>query len=98
MDIVQLEYWNDLTGQCPLSPLKLSTESMDIAHGLSGHCPWTQWILSMDFTPTLYLGQCIVKEWLCSIHNACYFYFMTCNACRYMSINTDRHTVLKTSA
>ena len=45
MDIVQLEYWNDLTGQCPWT---MSTESMDIAHGLSGHCPWTQWTLSMD--------------------------------------------------
>ena len=105
MDIVQLEYWNDLTGQCPLSPWKVSTVSMDIAHGLSGHCPWTQWTISMDSLeivhghcpvsfwapPPLYLGQCIVKECLCSIYNACHFYFMTCNACRYMSINTDRH-------
>ena len=23
--------------------------SLDIVHGLSGHCPWTQWTLSMDF-------------------------------------------------
>ena len=45
MDIVQPEYWNDLTGQCPLT---MSTESMDIAHGRSGHCPWTQWTISMD--------------------------------------------------
>ena len=104
MDIVQLEYWNDLTGQCPWT---MSTESMDIAHGLSGHCPCTQWTLSMDsvdivqdivqsvsgLSPTLYLGQCIVKECICSIYNACHFYFMTCNACRYMSINTDRHSL-----
>ena len=23
-------------------------DSVDSVHGLSGHCPWTQWILSMD--------------------------------------------------
>ena len=40
---VQLEYWNDLTGQCPLS-----MDSVDNFHGLSGHCPWTQWTISMD--------------------------------------------------
>ena len=81
MDIVQLEYWNDLTGQCPLSPWKLSTVSMDITHGLRGHCPVSFWA-----PPPLYLGQCIVKECLCSTYNACHFYFMTCNACRSVGI------------
>ena len=23
-------------------------DSVDIVHGLSGHCPWTQWTISMD--------------------------------------------------
>ena len=72
MDIVQLEYWNQWTGQCPLSPWKLSTESMDSVdnvHGLSGHCLVSFWA----FPHTLYIGQCIVKECLCSVN----FYFMT---------------------
>ena len=34
--------------QCPLSPWKLSPESMGIVHGLSGHCPWTQGTISID--------------------------------------------------
>ena len=91
-------------GPCPLSPWKLSTESMDsvdIVHWLSGQLPWTQWTLSIQFLSffsTLYIGQCIVKECICSVYNACHFYYMTCSACRYMSINTDGHSVLKTSA
>ena len=28
--------------------LTVSMDSVDIVHGLSGHCPWTQWTLSMD--------------------------------------------------
>ena len=53
MDIVQLEYWNKwaghyVHGQCPLSPWKLSIESMGNVQRLSGHCPWTQWTFSMD--------------------------------------------------
>ena len=51
---------DNIHGQCPLSPWKLSTESMDIAHGLSGHCPvhsfqyysWTMSTESMDFLRT----------------------------------------------
>ena len=45
MAIVQLEYCNEWTGQCPWT---MSTESMGNVHGLSGHCPWTQWTWSMD--------------------------------------------------
>ena len=50
-EIVQLEYWNDLTGQFPWTmsteSMEMSTESMDI--GVHGHCPWTQWTLSSQF-------------------------------------------------
>ena len=28
-------------------------DSVDIVHGYSGHCPWTQWILSMDSVDSL---------------------------------------------
>ena len=100
MDIVQLEYWNDLTGECPWA---MSTESMDIAHGLSGHCPCTQWTLSMDsvdivqsvsglFPHTLF--RAMHCEGMHMFNLQCLpFLFITCNACRYMSINTDRHSL-----
>ena len=32
--------------------------SVDIVHGLSGHCPWTQWTLSMDLRSNTPAGQC----------------------------------------
>ena len=28
--------------------------SVDSAHGLSGHCPWTEWTLSMDSVDTVH--------------------------------------------
>ena len=31
--------------------------SVDIVHGLSGHCPWTQWTMSMDSVDFLQMGS-----------------------------------------
>ena len=58
------------TPDTPLSPMKLSTESMDIVHGLSGHCPWTQWALSMDSVVNFHglSGHCPVGFWLFLTH------------------------------
>ena len=41
----------------------MSTKSMEIVHGLSGHCPWTQWTLSMDFDS----GQFPWTQWTLSM-------------------------------
>ena len=30
-----------------------SVDSLDNVHGFSGHCPWTQWTLSMDSEDSL---------------------------------------------
>ena len=38
-------------------------DSVDIVHGLSGHCPWTQWTLSMDFDS----GQFPWTQWTLSM-------------------------------
>ena len=35
--------------------------SVDIVYGLSGHCPWTEWTMSMDS------GQCPWTEWTLSM-------------------------------
>ena len=35
-------------GQSPVRPARL-----DNVHGFSGHCPWTQWTLSMDSVDSL---------------------------------------------
>ena len=39
---------DNVHGQCLPIPWTLSSEFMEIVHGFSGHCPWTQWTLSMD--------------------------------------------------
>ena len=41
----------------------MSTKSMEIVHGLTGHCPWTQWTLSMDFDS----GQFPWTQWTLSM-------------------------------
>ena len=38
-------------------------DSLDIVHGLIGHCPWTQWTLSMDFDS----GQFPWTQWTLSM-------------------------------
>ena len=40
--------------------------SVDIVHGLSGQCPWTQWTLSMDLRSNTPAGQC---PWTMSIES-----------------------------
>ena len=37
--------------------------SVDIVHGFSGHCPWTQWTLSMDLRSNIPAGQCLRQWW-----------------------------------
>ena len=81
----------------------MSSESVAIAHGLSGHSPWTQWTISMDSVDIVQSVLCVFphtlfremhSEGMLMFNLQCMpFYFKTCNACRYMSINTDRHTV-----
>ena len=45
-------------GKSSATEWTLSMDSVDIVHGLSGHCPWTQWTLSMDLRSNTPAGQC----------------------------------------
>ena len=38
-------------------------DSVDNVHGLSGHCPWTQWTLSIDPRSNIPAGQCPLSLW-----------------------------------
>ena len=41
---------------------------MNIVHGLSGHCPWTEWIMPMDSVDIVHglSGQCPWTQWTLS--------------------------------
>ena len=41
-------------------------DSVDIVHGLSGHCPWTEWTLSMDTVHGLGV-HCPWTQWTLSM-------------------------------
>ena len=57
--------------------------SVDIVHGLSGHCPWTEWTMSMDSVDIFHglsghcsntpAGQCPLSPWT--------FYRQECHKC-----------------
>ena len=38
-------------------------DGVDIVYGLSGHCPWSQWTLSMDPRSNTPAGQCPLSPW-----------------------------------
>ena len=42
---------------------------VDIVHGLSGHCPWTEWTLSMDSVDNVHglSGYCPWTQWTMSM-------------------------------
>ena len=42
---------------------------MDIVHGFSGHCPWTEWTLSMDWMDNVHgmRGHCPWARWTLSM-------------------------------
>ena len=44
-------------------------DSVDIVHGLSGHCPWTEWTMSMDSVDIVHglSGQCSSTQWTLSM-------------------------------
>ena len=41
-------------------------DSVDIVHGLNGHCPWTEWMLSVDIVHGL-SGHCPWTQWTLSM-------------------------------
>ena len=114
VDIVRLEYWNVdsvhwVHGQCPLNPWTMSYESVDIVHWVHGQYPLSPWTMSTETMdnihsvhghfpwvfPILYL----VKNYSNPTKLNAYIQFtihVIYNA--YMSINTDRHTVSRSSA
>ena len=56
-------------GKSSATEWTLSMDSMDIVHGLSGHCPWTEWILSMDWVDKVHglSGHCPLTQWTLSM-------------------------------
>ena len=60
--ILIIKYWEN--------PGKKTRDWVDIVHGFSGHCPWSQWTLSMDWVDIVHgprsniaAGQCPLSPW-----------------------------------
>ena len=48
---------------------KKSSDRVDTVHGFNGHCPWSQWTLSMDWVDPVHglSGHCSWTEWTLSM-------------------------------
>ena len=55
--------------KCRENPGKKSRDWVDIVHGFSGHCPWSQWTLSMDWVDSVHglSGHCPWTQWTLSM-------------------------------
>ena len=68
MDIVQLEYWNENTGQFPVIPWKMSMEFFQYVRGIFPVCPWNFSTESMDFFHSPWR---LFRESVDKIHGQC---------------------------
>ena len=81
--------------KCRENPEKKSRDWLDIAHGFSGHCPWSQWILYKDWVDIVH-GYCPWTEWTLSmdsvdismdtvdiVHGPSFQYFMDFLQCHH---------------